>query len=92
MTMRMVAYRGVMGRSFAELVGGDHTALVLISHGGVERRELPDLLHGRWLDVVLKKPGVRGVDVGDGGRRSCRTRQLPEGTDAVADRGSGMSL
>ena len=29
---------------FAGLVGGDHRALVLISHAGVERRELEDVL------------------------------------------------
>jgi hypothetical protein len=40
--------------SIAGLVGGDHRALVLISHGGVDRRELLDVLCRRWPDVVLK--------------------------------------
>ena len=40
--------------SFAGLTGGDHRALVLISHDGVERRELLDVLRRRWPSVVLK--------------------------------------
>ena len=35
-------------------MGGDHTALVLISHQGVDRREVLDVLRRRWPDVVLK--------------------------------------
>jgi hypothetical protein len=40
--------------SFAGLLGGDHRAPVLITHQGVDRRELLDMLRCRWLDVVLK--------------------------------------
>ena len=50
--------RGALGdgaRSvFAGMIGGDHRALVLISHEGVDRRELLDVLCRRWPDVVLK--------------------------------------
>jgi hypothetical protein len=40
--------------SFAGMIGGDHRALVLISHHGIERRELLDVLRRRWPDVALK--------------------------------------
>ena len=40
--------------SFAGLIGGDHRALVLVSHEGVARRELQDVLCRRWPSVVLK--------------------------------------
>jgi hypothetical protein len=33
---------------------GDHRALVLISHQGIDRRELQYVLCRRWPDVVLK--------------------------------------
>ena len=36
------------------MIGGDHRALVLISHQGVDRREVQDVLCRRWPDVVLK--------------------------------------
>ena len=36
------------------MIGGDHRALVLISHEGVERREVMDVLRRRWPDVALK--------------------------------------
>jgi hypothetical protein len=36
------------------MIGGNHTALMLISHEGVDRRELLDVLRRRWPDVVLK--------------------------------------
>jgi hypothetical protein len=39
--------------SFAGMVGGDHRALVLISHQGVHRREVLDVLRRRWPDVAL---------------------------------------
>jgi hypothetical protein len=42
--------------SIAGLVGGDHRALLLISHEGVERREVIDVLRRRWPDVALKDP------------------------------------
>jgi hypothetical protein len=35
-------------------VGGDHTAMVMISHDGVDRRDVLDVLCRRWPDVVLK--------------------------------------
>ncbi len=40
--------------SFAGMIGGDHRALVMISHEGVERREVIDVICRRWPDVVLK--------------------------------------
>jgi hypothetical protein len=43
--------------SFAGMAGGDHTALVLVSHDGVDRREIEDVLRRRWLDVALKELG-----------------------------------
>jgi hypothetical protein len=42
--------------SFAGLMGGDHKALVLIAHQGVDRREVLDVLSRRWPDVVVKEP------------------------------------
>jgi hypothetical protein len=39
---------------FAGMIGGDYTALVVVSHQGVERRELLDVLSRRWPDMVLK--------------------------------------
>jgi hypothetical protein len=40
--------------SCAGLMGGDHKALVLIAHQGIDRREVADVLRRRWPDVVLK--------------------------------------
>ena len=40
--------------SFAGIIGGDHTALVMVSQQGVDRREMLDVLSWRWPDVVLK--------------------------------------
>jgi hypothetical protein len=40
--------------SLAGLIGGDHRALMLISHEGIGRRELQDVLWRRWPDVALK--------------------------------------
>jgi hypothetical protein len=40
--------------AFAGLMGGDRVAMVMISHEGVDRRELVNVLRGRWPDVVLK--------------------------------------
>jgi hypothetical protein len=40
--------------SYAGLMGGDHKALVLISHLGVDRREVQDVLGRRWPSVVAK--------------------------------------
>jgi hypothetical protein len=39
---------------FAGLADGDHMALLLISHQGVERREVDDVLRRRWPTVVVK--------------------------------------
>jgi hypothetical protein len=39
---------------FAGLMGGDHRALVLISHQEIDRREVLDVLGRRWPDVVVK--------------------------------------
>ena len=36
------------------MIGGDHRALVLISHEGLERREVLGALCRRWPEVVLK--------------------------------------
>jgi hypothetical protein len=39
----------------AGLMGGDHRALVVISHEGVDRREVIGMLSRRWPDVVVKE-------------------------------------
>ena len=39
---------------FAGLMGGDHKALVMISHPDIDRREMVNVLCRRWPDVVLK--------------------------------------
>ena len=36
------------------MAGGDHTSLVMISHDGVARREVLDVLRPRWPDIVVK--------------------------------------
>jgi hypothetical protein len=41
--------------SFAGMTGGDHVALVLIIHEGIDRREVEDVLRCRWPDVVVKE-------------------------------------
>ncbi len=40
--------------SIAGLVGGDHRALIVISHEGVDRRDVLNVLCRRWPDVVVK--------------------------------------
>jgi hypothetical protein len=40
--------------SYAGMIGGDHAAMVMISHDGVDRRDVLDVLRRRWPDVVLK--------------------------------------
>jgi hypothetical protein len=35
-------------------MGGDHKALLLISHQEIDRREVLNVLRRRWPDVVLK--------------------------------------
>jgi hypothetical protein len=39
---------------FAGMAGGDNRALVLVSHEGVDRREVLDVLRRRWPEVVVK--------------------------------------
>jgi hypothetical protein len=39
---------------FAGLADGDHTALLLISHEGIERPDVEDVLRRRWPALVLK--------------------------------------
>jgi hypothetical protein len=39
---------------FAGMADGDHKAMVLISHEGVDRREVQDVLGRRWPEVVVK--------------------------------------
>jgi hypothetical protein len=36
------------------MAGGDHTALVMITHQGIDRREVEDVLRRRWPDFVMK--------------------------------------
>jgi hypothetical protein len=36
------------------MAGGDGTALVLVTHDGVDQREVEDVLRRRWPDVVVK--------------------------------------
>jgi hypothetical protein len=43
--------------AFAGLVDGDGKALAMISHEGVDRRELQDRLRQRWPEMVLKDLG-----------------------------------
>jgi hypothetical protein len=40
----------------AGMAGGDHTALVMIIHEGIDRREVQDVLHHRW-------PGATGNEL-----------------------------
>jgi hypothetical protein len=40
--------------SYAGLIGGDHRALVLIAHQGIDRREVLEVLRGRWPNAVVK--------------------------------------
>jgi hypothetical protein len=41
--------------SFAGMAGGDGTALVMVTHDGVDRREVLDVLRRRWLNAVVKE-------------------------------------
>ena len=43
--------------AFGGMVGGDGKALAMISHEGVDRRELQDRLRQRWPEMVLKDLG-----------------------------------
>jgi hypothetical protein len=51
-----VARRGNRWRDvcFAGMADGDGTALVMITHEGIDRRELQDVLHRRWPNAVVK--------------------------------------
>ena len=40
--------------SVAGLMGGDHTALMMISHPDIDRREVLSVLGRRWPEVVVK--------------------------------------
>ena len=40
--------------SFAGMAGGDHAALMMVTHEGVDRPEVEAVLHRRWPDVVVK--------------------------------------
>jgi hypothetical protein len=40
--------------SCAGLIGGDRLALILVAHDGIDRREVEDVLHCRWSDLVTK--------------------------------------
>ena len=40
---------------FAGMAGGDGMALVLVTHDGVDRREVEAVLRRRWPDVVVKE-------------------------------------
>jgi hypothetical protein len=41
--------------SFAGMAGGDGTALVMVTHEGVDRHEVEDALRRRWSDLVMKE-------------------------------------
>ena len=40
--------------SFAGIGGSDHRAMVMVSHEGVDRHEVQDVLRRRWPDIVVK--------------------------------------
>jgi hypothetical protein len=40
--------------SCAGLIGGDRLALILVTHDGIDRREVEAVLHRRWPDLVMK--------------------------------------
>jgi hypothetical protein len=42
---------------FAGLLGGDRRAMVMVSHDGIDRCEVLDVLRCRWPDVLIKKRG-----------------------------------
>ena len=39
---------------FAGMIGGDGTTLVMVTHEGIDRREVEDVLRRRWPDVAVK--------------------------------------
>ncbi len=40
--------------SVAGMAGGDHTALVMITHEGIDQHEVETVLRRRWPEVVVK--------------------------------------
>ena len=42
---------------FAGIIGGDRRAMVMVSHEGIDRCEVQDVLRRRWPDVLIKKLG-----------------------------------
>jgi hypothetical protein len=40
---------------FAGMAGGDHKAMVMITHEGIDRCEVEDVLRRLWVDVVVKE-------------------------------------
>ena len=42
---------------FAGIIGGDRRALVIVSHEGIDRSEVQNVLLRRWPDVLIKKLG-----------------------------------
>jgi hypothetical protein len=42
--------------SFAGLISGDHKALIIIAHEGIDRYEVLGVLRRRWPSVVVKEP------------------------------------
>jgi hypothetical protein len=42
---------------FAGMIGGDRRPMVMVSHEGVDRCEVRDILQRRWPDVLIKKLG-----------------------------------
>ena len=61
----------------AGMAGGDHTALVLISHEGIDRPEVQDVLHSRWPDASVKElereePAVAMAPAGAADLGRCR--------------------
>ena len=42
---------------FAGMIGGDRRAMVMVSHKGIDRCEVQDVMRRRWPDVLIKKRG-----------------------------------
>ena len=40
---------------FAGIIGGDRRAMVMVSHDGIDRCEVQDVMRRRWPDVLIKK-------------------------------------
>jgi hypothetical protein len=39
---------------FAGMAGGDHNAMVMVAHEGIDPYEVEDVLRRRWPDIVVK--------------------------------------